>query len=275
MITVQPTLAYKFNDRVSVGFGPTINRIDGQLDSDLNTAVVAPPLGNNGDTAIRIKGDDVAAGFNAGVMVDLNDDTTWGATYHSRVKYTLEGDLKVRNAPPVLGGSRLNGTHDATLDLTLPESVDTSITHKLDDRWTVYAGATWTRWSRLQSIDVENTSLLGTVSEELNWKDTWSGAIGASYQLDKQWVLRTGFAYDPSPTSNEDRSLRIPVGDRKVVTLGAGYSPNDDLTIDIAYGYLWENTASVNYEGEPFQPAYSAKYDNTAHIFGTQVTYRF
>lgn len=286
VITIQPTLAYKFNDRVSVGFGPTINRIDGQLDSDLNTAVIPAALGGNGgDTAIRIKGDDVATGFNLGVMVDLSDDTTWGATYHSRVKYELEGDTKIRNAPPALGGDLLSGKYDAQLDVTLPESVDTSITHRLDDRWTLYAGATWTRWSRLQSIEVQNSGLLppfqgnfGTLSEELNWKDTWSGAIGASYQLDKQWVLRTGFAYDPSPTSNADRTVRIPVGDRKVFTLGAGYSPNDDLTIDVAYGYLWENTAGVNHpagDNPLLQPAYHAKYDNTAHILGTQLTYRF
>ncbi|MNG18814.1 Outer membrane protein transport protein (OMPP1/FadL/TodX) [compost metagenome] len=72
--------------------------------------------------------------------------------------------------------------------------------------------------------------------------------------------------------------MRIPVGDRKVFTLGAGYSPNDDLTIDVAYGYLWENTAGVNHpagDNPLLQPAYHAKYDNTAHILGTQLTYRF
>ncbi|MNZ90101.1 putative outer membrane protein precursor [compost metagenome] len=297
VITIQPTLAYKFNDRVSVGFGPTINRIDGKLDSDLNTAPIPSAIGGNGqDTAVRIKGDDVAAGFNLGVMVDLSDDTTWGATYHSRVKYELEGSTKIKNAPNVPAsalnpglpaaplGPLVNGKYDATLDITLPESVDTSITHKFDDRWTGYIGATWTRWSRLKSIVVENTgftnpigqALFGTVSEELDWQDTWSGAIGASYQLDKQWVLRTGFAYDPSPARNDNRSVRIPVGDRKVFTLGAGYSPNDDLTIDVAYGYLWETTAGVNHEASSaLQPAYSAKYDNTAHILGTQLTYRF
>ena len=35
VITVQPTIAWKINDKVSVGFGPTFNRIDGQLKNTL------------------------------------------------------------------------------------------------------------------------------------------------------------------------------------------------------------------------------------------------
>ena len=102
----------------------------------------------------------------------------------------------------------------------------------------MYAGATWTRWSRLKSIDVENEgtptlpvlgSPLATVSEELNWKDTWSYAVGAAYQLNPQWVLRAGMAIDPSPADNGDRNVRIPVGDRKTFSVGAGWSPTKDM----------------------------------------------
>ncbi|HHW1846231.1 TPA: outer membrane protein transport protein, partial [Pseudomonas aeruginosa] len=117
VITVQPTIAWKINDKVSVGFGPTFNRIDGQLKNTLATNGL---LGSNGDTKINIKGDDTAIGYNVGVMVDLTDDTTWGLTYHSKVKYHLGGNTEVKNAPGALG---LNGKYDAKLDITLPESV--------------------------------------------------------------------------------------------------------------------------------------------------------
>ncbi|HHG4523248.1 TPA: outer membrane protein transport protein [Pseudomonas aeruginosa] len=237
-------------------------------------------LGSNGDTKINIKGDDTAIGYNVGVMVDLTDDTTWGLTYHSKVKYHLGGNTEVKNAPGALG---LNGKYDAKLDITLPESVDTSITHKFDDKWTGYLGAVWTRWSRLEKIEVRNSGVpalgqalgFNTIGEDLNWRDTWSFSVGTSYQATPEWVLRTGFAYEPSPTSNEDRNVRIPVGDRKVFTVGAGWSPNQDLTVDVAYAYLWETTAGVNQEGSALQPAYSAKYDNSAHGLTAQVTYRF
>ncbi|MFV3368301.1 outer membrane protein transport protein [Pseudomonas sp. NY15435] len=278
VITVQPTISYKFNDVVAVGFGPTINRIDGKLENDLATKGL---FGAPNDTEISIKGDDTAAGFNVGILVTPTESTSIGATYHSKVKYELKGHTTVSNSPAGLFDSRM----DASLDITLPESLDLSITQKLDDRWTVYGGTTWTRWSRLKSIEVQNTgapiAAFDTIGEDLSWHDTWSAAIGTSYQWNDQWVLRTGFAYDPSPTTNEHRTVRIPVGDRKIFTLGAGYSPNADMTIDVAYAYLWESTAGVNQPdgqelaGLQLQPAYSAKYDNSAHGLTAQMTYRF
>jgi long-chain fatty acid transport protein len=290
VVTLQPTISYQINDRVSVGFGPTINKIKGKLTSKLNDGALAI-VGGRGETDVNIKGDDVAYGFNAGVMVDITNQLTWGLTYHSKVDYTLEGRTKISGANgPVLGV--LNGQYDAQLDFTTPETVDTSVTYEFDDKWTLYAGATFTRWSRLQEIVVENEGtprLLGLspiaeVSEELKWHDTWSYAIGASYQLNPQWVLRTGLALDPSPAENAHRSVRIPVGNRKVFSLGAGWSPNPDLTIDVAYTYLRESEASVNQADRNLQagpinanisPGFSAEYNNSAHGVGLQATYRF
>src|SRR5690606_36409041 len=100
------------------------------------------------------------------------------------------------------------------------------------------------------------------------------------YQLNPQWVLRTGFAHDPSPADNEHRTVRIPVGNRKVFSMGAGWSPNPDLTIDVAYSYLRENPAKVNQPGRELAgrdiaPGFSAEYNNSAHCLGRQATYRF
>lgn len=169
----------------------------------------------------------------------------------------------------------LDGHYDASLAITMPESVDTSFTYRLE-QWTLYAGTTWTRWSRLESINVHNEGLLppyqgqfGTVSEELNWEDTWSWALGAAYRVSPQLELRAGFAVDPSPTSNADRTVRIPVGNRHTASLGAGWTPVPNLTIDVAYAYLWEDPASVN------QKTYSADYENSANGVSAQVTYRF
>lgn len=283
VVTLQPTLSYRINDRVSVGFGPTFNKIKGKLVSKLNDGAV----GGSGDTEIDIKGDDTALGFNAGVLVDITEQLAWGLTYHSRVDYSLQGRTRVTGGEgPIFG--RFNGDYDAQLDFTTPEMVDSSLTYQLDDQWTLYGGATWTRWSRLQAITVHNQgtpSLLGMqpigeVSEEMNWQDTWSYAIGAAYRLNPQWVLRSGFALDASPAANDNRTVRIPVGNRKVFAVGAGWSPSADMTIDLAYSYLHESDAKVDQHatkiaGVDVGPGYSATYKNSAHGVGMQLTYRF
>jgi long-chain fatty acid transport protein len=148
----------------------------------------------------------------------------------------------------------------------------------------VYLGTTWTRWSRLQKFEAVNSGVsstgqllgFGKVGESLNWHDTWSAAIGVSTQLTSRWLLRAGYAYDPAPVGNTDRSVRIPVGDRQAVTVGGAYSPDADLTIDFAYGYLWDARVSVKHENKTgLQPQYSAEYQNHAHGVSVQATYRF
>lgn len=278
VITFQPTVSYRVNDFISVGGGLTINRLDGKLKNDLATAALNP---TGKDTELKIKGDDTAFGYNLGVMIDISESATWGFTYHSKVDYGLKGHISVSDSPAAF---RLNGRYGTSMDVTLPESVDTSLTYRFDEKLTGYLGTTWTRWSRLKDLTAENKGIpplglalgFGTVGEQVNFHDIWSVAIGTSYQLTPQWVLRTGFAYDPSPTKNEDRIVRIPVGDRRTVTVGAGYSPTNELTIDIAYAYLWENTAPISQSNSSgLQPAYSSKYENSAHGLTAQMTYRF
>ncbi len=270
VITVQPTVSYRFNDKLSVGFGPTLNRIDGELQS-------AVFMGAS-DGRVKVKGDDTAVGFNAGILYEFTPHTRMGVTYHSKVEYTLEGDTKISG----VGFGAANGSkYDASLDLTTPESVDVSLTHELNDRWTLYAGAMWTRWSRFEAIVIENEGVpaplqgsLAPIIEEQDWHDTWSYALGAAFKLNQQWTLRSGLAFDQSPTNNVDRSPRIPTGDRTAVSFGLAWNPTKDVTLDLAYSYLWEEDTKVRRD-HPTKGIYNATYENSAHGFGASLSYRF
>ncbi|MDM1708233.1 OmpP1/FadL family transporter [Thiopseudomonas alkaliphila] len=280
VITVQPTVSYKFNDRIAVGFGPTINRIDGELTRAIDQSVLGAPEGKS-----KVKGDDMGYGYNLGVMIDLSDRTTWGLTYHSKVKYTLDGDITVSGLDPrIVAGSNYrlkNGKFKGSLDFTTPESIDTSVTHRLNDQWTVHAGATWTRWSRLATIEpLAKGNAIDTSSskEELKWADTWSFSAGAEYQLNPEVALRAGLAWDESPTDNDYRNVRIPVSDRMIFGMGVGWKATDNLTVDAAYAYIKEREGKVKREfdaSSPTHAAYSAKYKNSAHGLTASATYRF
>ena len=258
--TLQPTFSYKVNDRVAVGFGPTINKIDGKLTSN-------PLHAQFPDASVRIKGDDIGYGYNLGLLVDVTDRLAWGLSYRSKVEYELEGTISFRDFPVMPGVMPANDTYGGTLDFTTPESVDTSVTYKANDKWTLYAGSTWTRWSRLKEIETVYAN--GTAREDLNWKNTWAHAVGVAYQLDPALVLRAGFALDASPTNNADRTVRIPVSNRKIYSLGAGWNIDRDWTLDVAYAYVDESKGRVD------QGDYSARYDNSAHGLGVQLTHRF
>lgn len=281
VITVQPTVSYAFNDKISIGFGPTLNRMNGVLESDINL-----PIAGIGANNIKIEGHDTAWGFNAGLLVQATDSTRLGVTYHSAVKYKLQGHTEVSKGSNVPAALLNNTRYDASLDIETPESWDFSVTQAMNEAWTVYAGATWTRWSRLKDITVNNTGvsaasggllappLVGSIQEEQNWHNTWAYAVGTSYRIHPQWVLRTGLTFDQSPTNNTDRSPRIPSGDRTILSFGAGYDILPNMTIDAAYAYLKEESVKIHRRNALGQ-SYNATFANSAHGFGLGLTYRF
>lgn len=279
VVTLQPTVSYAFNDRLSIGFGPTLNRIAGSLESDIT---LSPALA---DTAVKVKGEDTALGFNAGVLFDATDTTRVGLTYHSRVDYKLDCHTQVATGAGTPSLLLASNRYDCTLKVTTPESYDFSVTQELNDAWKLYASATWTGWSSLQDLSLRNqpisaaqggslaSALTGSIQEGLNWHDTWAYAIGTDYRLNPQWVLRTGLMFDQSPTSNTNRSPRTPTGDRRIFSMGVGYDVTPQLTIDLAYSYLREESVDVSRANA--LGSYSATYQSDASLFGVGATYRF
>ncbi|MCM2973135.1 OmpP1/FadL family transporter [Larsenimonas suaedae] len=270
VVTAQPTLSYRFNDQWSLGLGVTYNWIDGKLG-----AATANPLDPTNEGDVKVEGDDQAWGYNIGLMYQPTKATTLGLAYRSKVDYSLEGHTTYNNTLDSATFNVVSARSDAKLDITLPESVELSLTQKLDPRWTVMASATWTHWSRFDELYVENSNpRVNDIQEPENWDDTWMYAVGASYQLDPAWVVRAGVAYDESPMDGATRTVRVPTGDRWIYSLGAGWQPTDTLTFDVSYSYFNEESVSVS-QSNPQRGTYDAGYDSDGHGFGAQVTWRF
>ncbi|GHB16910.1 OmpP1/FadL family transporter [Salinicola rhizosphaerae] len=275
VITAQPTLSYRFNDQFSVGVGITYNTISGELETKTPN-----PLNpsSSADGTVNVDGDDEAWGYNIGMIYRPVESTTLGLTYRSKVDYTLDGDV---DASQVFGGVNpgtgapvfIDGKGDASLDITLPETIDLSVTHRLTDRWTLMGGVTYVRWSRFDELVVDNELGL-PIEEKQDYEDAWQYAIGASYRVNAEWTLRSGLAYDESPIRDSVRTVRVPSADRTLVSLGAGWTPMPAVTVDLAYTRIWESSAPVDQQDENGN-SFSADYDNTLNLFGVQATYRF
>ena len=274
-VAIQPTLSYRINEQWSLGAGVSANHIEGKLSSAVDPFALPSSEGE-----FKVEGDDWGWAYTVGLMFQATDATRIGLTYRSKVEYTLDGDAT--NSRIGLGplGSVAAGKYDASLDLTTPENFELSVTHQFDSHWTGYAGYIWTRWSRFKEVVIESpanaSGLFHEVTEEQNWHNTRSFAAGLSYQLDKEWVLRSGVAFDPTPTNNTNRSPRIPSGDRYVWALGAGYTPasQPNLTLDLAYVYLQEEQVSIHKQ-EFGKGTYNADYNNNGHALAAQATWRF
>ncbi len=219
VMTVQPTLSYQVTDAVSVGVGPTINKLTAFLSAD-------PGTGTN----VELEGDDLGYGYNIGVHAKLTEQTQAGLVYRSKVDYKItDGDI--RNFPITDTLPFLTTNTKAQTKLTTPESVELGLSHQLTSATQIHAGAVWTRWSRLQSLNVIangsgnpmlDAGISQNVSEDFKWKDVWGFATGVSHAYNDKLTVRAGLAVDQSPVTESHLSVRLPSGDRSIVSLGAG-----------------------------------------------------
>ncbi|WP_083000914.1 OmpP1/FadL family transporter [Halomonas sp. GT] len=281
VMTAQPTVSYRFNEQWSVGAGLTYNRVEGELRRQVP---VATPLGLS-EVDSRVEGDDEAWGYNLGIIYQPVPETTFGLTYRSKVDFNLEGSFAANS--PVLDQLGIGTVTDtAALDLTTPETVNFSLTQQMSDNLKLMFGASWARWSRFDQILVTGTERGEITNEQQNYSNAWAFSTGGEYQLTPTLALRAGVALDFTPTQDETRSVRIPSDDRRIFSIGAGWSPTPDLTLDVAYSYLTERSTQVDQsktdsftvagqQTPPITSNYSADYKNEAHGFGAQLTYRF
>lgn len=243
-INVNPSVAYRINDKLSLGFGVNYQTIDAELTNSLS----------------RLKSDDSAWGWNAGAMFTLSPAMRIGVSYRSSMKYTLEG--------------KANGLAPIKADVELPDTFILSVWQQVSDRWEAMGDLSYTRWSTLKSLNVVSRSSGALLtSEAFNYDNSWRIAWGAAYKATDAVKLKFGIAYDRTPVSDDDRSARVPDNDRLWLSLGGQWSAGRYGKIDLGYSYLYVRDASINQNKNG--TVLRGDYDAGAHIVGLQYSTGF
>jgi long-chain fatty acid transport protein len=309
-LNVNPSIAFKLNDTVSIGVGANYQKFNAELDNAVNLsgallqamapggllnpfAGLAGAVGNIEGTA-KMTGSDSAWGYNVGAMFTLSPQTRIGLSYRSVIKYTVTGDVVFTNPTVVatapitpfaaatfnaaIAASTANGP--VNLSIKMPDTFIASAYQRIDDRWEMMGDLSWTGWSKIQSLDVYRASgtLLSRTPE--NFRDTWRVAFGGTYRYSDLWKIKMGIAYDQTPVRDDARTPRLPDNNRTWLSVGAQYKPGKDSTIDFGYSYLYvPNTSSNNTGGSATSTAASGalvgSYKESVNILGVQYTQKF
>jgi long-chain fatty acid transport protein len=237
-INFNPSLAYRVNDKVSLGFGVNYQTVDGELTR----------------TGVVLKGDDASWGWNAGALFTLSPAMRVGLSYRSAIKHRLEGTV--------------NGAVPIRADVELPDTFTLSVWQQVSDRWEAMGDLSYTRWSTLQRFDVRHRTLgILLSSETFNYDDSWRIAWGAAYKVNDAAKLKFGIAYDRTPVRDEFRSARVPDNDRLWLSLGGQWNAGNYGKVDVGYSYLYVKDPGISL------PA--GKYDASAHLVGVQYSAGF
>ena len=297
-ININPSLAYKVNDRISLGGGISAQYIRATLSNAVDFGSVCFGLEGRGflqpgtcsgagvlplqaDGQAKVKGSDWGFGFNLGAMIHVTDHTRIGLAYRSMISQDLEGDATFRvpdNFQAILNiGLPLFSDTGVTAGVDLPESASISLYHAFNEQWAVLADATWTKWSRFEELRIEydNPAQPDTVQPE-NWDNNMRYSIGATYRPSQKWVFRVGAAYDETPINKTvDRTPRIPGNDRKWIAIGLGYRLSDNLSMDAGYSHLFINDTDLDALDHSTGHQLIGTYESDVNIFSAQLNYKF
>ncbi len=263
-VTTTPMVAYKATDKLSIGAGLPIQYIKARLSNTVATM----------DGSATMEGDTVDVGYQLGAIYEFNENTRIGVGYRSEINHKLKGDIS--SDIPLPGySSMLNQDISARLDT--PAMFSVGAYHRLNDKWEVMAEYQRVYWNSFDSLDIYGRDVPFVSSTPENWRDTNFYAIGASYQMDNQWKLRLGFAYDESAVKAADRTPRIPDSDRYWYSIGLSYAYSEKLTFDAAFTYIKAKDAVVNIPTSLTNGAGGvyAEYDNSVKLVGLSLNYKF
>lgn len=290
---LNPTIAFKLNEHATIGFGVSAMYADGELTNAIDGGLLAAlggipapggipgwmPGSSTYDSTVKMTADDWGFGYNFGFMLEPSDNTRLGLHYRSKIELELEGSAKV-------SGPVINSKQDASLDLTLPDSLSISGYHAFNSKWAIMADYTWTQWSRIKSLDIKLENGSQSVAQ-WNYDDSSRYAIGTEYTHSNKWKYRAGLALDQTPVPHDsERSPRVPDADRTWLSLGLTYSHSKTLSFDFGYAHLFvddpeldgvpdNNDPTLGLAGSTGFHTVSGSYDAAVDIFGAQVNWRF
>ncbi|MGM0450612.1 MAG: OmpP1/FadL family transporter [Pseudomonadota bacterium] len=296
-VNINPNIAHRINDKVSIGFGVNAQYFDATLTSMTPTgAAVARDAGvtafeglggeqgrlysGDYDTESKVEGDSWAVGYNLGVLIEPTQSTRIGLAYRSEISHGLDGDIsfdpQTQQAEVFASAAGLEDG-PASTSVEVPESATLSVSQGFgeNDRLTVLADAQYTRWSRVDTINIE--AGLGDNNPELalDFKNSWRGSLGATWEQTDQLTLRAGYTFEESAVrSDESRTPRVPDNNRNWVSIGAGYQFANGVELDASYSHLFIKDTGINNDSGS-GTTLNGEFESSADILSLQATYRY
>lgn len=310
--TLQPTVSWRLTSRLSVGAGLMVSwgSVDlnkglvpaATLDQVMKMMVAAgqlpsqvPMFGQTVPASINLNGSaGVVAGINAGVMFDVSETLTLGASFRSQQNMRVKaGSASLSYANEVahqILSSKLDVLDQANFKAEMPTPwvLGLGASWKPAPAWTLAFDARLTGWKAYKSLDVEFLSEQLTPYNQYITKDyrnAWAFSLGAQWAVTRRLDLRAGVMVDTTPVNKAHYNPETPGMTKVEPTVGLSFRPVPSLSVDAAFMYVagtGMKSATGDYDdllskslGQPYQKTFTADYGTHAFIPALGLSYSF
>jgi long-chain fatty acid transport protein len=237
-VTINPVVAWRILPSLSIAAGPMVNYVD--LNMAQGLLATTAPFANN----FQFTGSGWSVGYNLGLLWQPMEKLSFGATFRSPAKVTLDGQTDFE-----LESLRIpNSQRSANMDLTFPLSAVGGVSYRPTPKWNLEFDANYTDWSSFGSttINQENPPfpLHPNIPVTLNWQASWMYEFGVTRYFDSGWQASAGIVYNENSVPNAYYSPLAADMDRYFFSVGTGYK-GKHFDFDVAYQLGYAPTHTV------------------------------
>jgi long-chain fatty acid transport protein len=309
---VQPTFAFRVNDRVMIGIGVDITHTSLELRKRVDLSTTAIP-GAGGLTwgaigvpkatdfaDIDLNGTGMHAGVHIGVIFKAHERLSIGARYLTRQQVSIDNGqvsttqiatnqkllVPLPGLPagtpidailgPAFGPGGTLSPQTATTSLPMPDQFVFGLAFKATDKVSIFADYQYTHWALLDQVTIVNSIAPPTILVE-QFGDTHGLRAGVEYKMTRATV-RAGYDDHGPAAPPQTVTPLLPDADRHEFAFGATVPVDKHLGVDFAYMYINQADRSgrtVDGGSSPTTALNNGVYQYHANLFGLSAVIKF
>lgn len=304
-VYIQPTLAVKVSDKLSLGLGADViylnvqlrQRVDLSVQPITGTSLTFANLGVPAGTDfadVNLNGNTWSVGAHVGVLVKATDKLSLGArvmtgrkvsindgtieTHQISTKYVLPVALSptlpagtpidLLVAPQFATGGKLSNQAAKTA-IPLPLQAVAGFAYQFTPRVKLMADYQFVNWKKFADLPIDGDFLDKTIVEK--YRNSHGARVGTEIDLGKKTVARVGFIFHTAAAPAETVTPNLPEGARQEATLGLGHQLTPYMRLDVAYQYIRQPDRA----GRSNEGANNGVYKFKANIFAAALSFGF
>ncbi len=267
-VGMSPAIAFKVNDKFSLGAGVSIIYTRFDQDIAINQSAVGAP-----DGKLEIdKADDWGYQPYVGLTYHVTDRAMLGFVYRAEMDVELEGDTKIHNWKLPIPKPKAS---DVDVDWNNPQTAKLGLKYKLDAKSILFLSAGWEEWSRFSKnkLTFDGGNLNPTVTLDRKFDDTWNAGIALAH-AETNYSTSIGVSYESSPVDDKHRTFDLPFDEFYKLSFAYAWKGNKNLDFSLGSTVYLVGEAKTDQtsQGERVK----GKFDTNYVVFlGGTARYRF
>ena len=240
---VNPTVAYKVNDKFAIAAGLRMIYAEGTVKS--SAPITSAYLTRD------MTGDTLEFGYNLALSYKATPELSLAATYRSNIDLDVEGDATLSEA---LTSGSYSGA--VSVSIPAPATLNLAAAYTFDKTTTVEAVLERTYWSAYKNLDFEyhgDTSSMSLLlisqfdnSREKNWKDVNSYRLGVTHKYSPDLTLMAGTVFFNTPMPEASLGFEHPDSKGWAYSAGFRHKLSDEYEVGASFLYADRENRTVD-----------------------------